>query len=278
MSTTCWSAPSSAVSAASTCATSLPSGTTTRAPRPPAAPAATACATSVGQSVPGAALQTARGEPAVGQVSEERGRGTVGGPGGLGRAGVVRRWRHRSHGVLLLGGRVPARHGQPQHVGAGAGVALGQVRGERGHLRRQHRLGTDHPPQRRQRPVVVGARHPLEHEAVDVAAREPHLDPHARLRRRRPSTRGRRSRRAGRGGPAARRPAPARPGRRRPPARPRPWRLRVGRTRERTSPGSSSCCSRDSSASIGTGHGDMDTSHRPRARCYSRRAAPAATR
>ena len=217
--------------------------------------------------------------PAVGQVGEERGRGSVGRPGGLGRAGVVRRWRHRRHGVLLLGGRVPAGHGQPQHVGAGAGVALGQLPGQRGHLGRQHRLGTDHPTQRRQRPLVIGARDPLEHEAVDVAAREPHLDPHPR-----PRVLGHR-----RGHPVVEGAVEVRE--RHVDEHPRD-RVDVGHRlgrghgglARRTDPGAHQPREQllllPGLVSVGrrSGHGDMDTSHRPRMAGVSPRRPPSAPR
>ena len=125
---------------------------------------------------------------------------------------------------LLLGGRVPGRDGEPEHVGAGAGVALGEQPGELGDRRAQHRLGADHPPQRRQRAGVVGvggAGRRRSRRASLPAKRTLTRAPGDRGRR--SSTPARRSRRAGRGGPAGCRPERARPGRPRRAAR--PWRL-----------------------------------------------------
>ena len=61
---------------------------------------------------------------------------------------------------LLLDGGVPGRDGQPQHVGAGAGVAGGDRLGEPGDRRGQHRLGAHRPAQRREASGVVGASRP----------------------------------------------------------------------------------------------------------------------
>ena len=111
---------------------------------------------------------------------------------------------------LLLRGRVARRDREPEHVGAGAGVALGEQPRELGDRRAQHRLGADHPPQRRERAGVVGVGAARDDVAVEVLAGEAHLDPGAGHRRRRPSRPARRSRTGGRGGPAGSRRARAR--------------------------------------------------------------------
>ena len=109
-------------------------------------------------------------------------------PAHEGRTGAVARTRparprpgrrrpRGRHGVALLGGGVPARDGQPQHVGAGAGVAGRDQAGEPGDGRGQHRLGADRPAQRRQPALVLAAVGPLQDEAVHVLAGEPDLDP-----------------------------------------------------------------------------------------------------
>ena len=173
------------------------------------------------------------------------------------RSGVGRRGRRRRRCFSVVACR--ARDRQPQHVGAGAGVAGGDQLGEPGHRRGQHRLGADRPAQRRQPALVVAARHPLEHEAVDVLAGEADLDPGARPRPRRAAWPGRGSRRAGRGGPAARRPAPARPAARAPGrpaagafARPAACAL-AARARARTSSGISASWPASSCSSSLTG-------------------------
>ena len=116
-------------------------------------------------------------------------------------------------GGLLLDRRVPGRDGQPEDVGADAGVPRGHGAGQRRDVGGEHALGADHPAQRLQPTGVLGGRRPRDHEAVDVLPGEPHLDPHPRLRVGGSSSPGRRSRRAGRGARAVRRRAPAPPGR-----------------------------------------------------------------
>ena len=64
--------------------------------------------------------------------------------------------RRRRLGVLLLDGRVPRRDGEPEHVGAGAGVPRGHGAGERGDVGGEHPLGADHPTQRLQPAGVLG--------------------------------------------------------------------------------------------------------------------------
>ena len=76
---------------------------------------------------------------------------------------------------------MPRRHRQPQHVGAHARVALGEVAGQVGNDRAQHPLRADHPAQRREPAGVLGVVDPGHDVPVDVLAREPHLDPHPRL-------------------------------------------------------------------------------------------------
>ena len=61
-------------------------------------------------------------------------------------------------GSAALGGGVPRRHREAQHVAAGAGVARGHVAGQRRHAGAEHRLGADHPAQRGQPAGVVGTR------------------------------------------------------------------------------------------------------------------------
>ena len=141
-----------AVSAASTPGdVALPSGTQTSAPRPEAYVAAAACGEQVAASRrrarrPDRARATRRrrggaGRPRRGSWSRQAASAAAASyVGGAGAGGLG----------LLLGGGVPGRDGEPQHVGAGAGVPRGDVAGERGDLGAQHRLGADHPPQRRE--------------------------------------------------------------------------------------------------------------------------------
>ena len=154
---------------------------------------------------------TARGDVAGGEAAQE----------GVGVGDLRprrRRLDRRRRGVRrlgrdLLGGRVARRHGQAEHVGAGAGVPPGQGLAQLDDLRRQHRLGAHHATQRLEGAGVVGVARALDDVAVDVLAGEAHLDPRARDRGVGHRRRARRSRRAGRGGPARCRRGPARPGR-----------------------------------------------------------------
>ena len=111
-----------------------------------------------------------------GGESADGGAVVVGRPGGGRGVEVGLRWRRRRARLLLDGG-VPGRHRQPQHVGAGAGVARGDELGEPGDRAQQHRLGAHRPPQRRQPAGVVGLGDPLDDEPVDVLPGEPHLHP-----------------------------------------------------------------------------------------------------
>ena len=106
-------------------------------------------------------------------------------PPGVRRPGLrVRGVRHRGRvrRRLLLDRGVAGGDGEPEHVGAGAGVAGGHVTGQRRDAGQQHRLGADHAAQRLQPAGVGGGGGPLEHEAVDVLPGEADLDPHPRLR------------------------------------------------------------------------------------------------
>ena len=117
------------------------------------------------------------GRPTVAQVVEERRARAVVGPGGLRGRVVPLRVVVGSERGLLLGGGVPGRDGESQHVGAHPGVAAGDGTGEPGHRRAQHRLGADHAAQRGERARVGRARGARHEVAVDVLAGEPHLDP-----------------------------------------------------------------------------------------------------
>jgi hypothetical protein len=72
---------------------------------------------------------------------------------------------------------VPGGDGEPEDVGAGAGVAGGDLLGEACHCRGQHRLRADRSTHRRQPALVVAAVDAFDDEPVDVLAGEPHLDP-----------------------------------------------------------------------------------------------------
>ncbi len=109
---------------------------------------------------------------------------------GLGAAGVVReplgvrrrvRRRGRRRGLLLHVG-VPRGDGQAEDVGARPGVPPRDGGGQGRDVGGEHLLGADHLAQRREAAGVLGRRRPLQHEPVDVLAREAHLDAHARLR------------------------------------------------------------------------------------------------
>ena len=67
--------------------------------------------------------------------------------------------------------------GEPQDVGAAAGVPLGDAAGEVGDGGAEHRLGADHAPQGCQPAGVVGLGRAGDDEAVDVLAGEADLDP-----------------------------------------------------------------------------------------------------
>ncbi len=109
-----------------------------------------------------------------------------GGPGrrvGGRRAGRLRGIHGRRAGrrrPLPLHPRVPWRHREPEHVGQRAGVAVGDRPGQRGDLRREHRLRRHHPLHEAEPTVVVGGGEALEHVAADEPAGEPH--PHPRPR------------------------------------------------------------------------------------------------
>ena len=187
---------------------------------PPASVAAAACGEQPRPVVAGQRRPDRTRRAAAGEVGEERvGRGLC---ADQAAAAARRRPATGSSGgdVLLLRGRVPGRDGEPER----------RRRGCRRSARRGRRPARRPPgaaPARGSPPGAAASAcrcarcaGPRDDEAVEVLAGEPHLDPRARDRARRPSTPGRRSRRGGRGGPAASRPAPGPPGRRRRPARP----------------------------------------------------------
>ena len=140
--------------------------------------ATAASASRSAQSSPGRQDQTARGDPPAARASSsaappsygaQRVRSAAGRPGagGLG---------------LLLGGGVAGRDREPEHVGAGAGPAGGDLAGERGDLGREHRLGAHHAAQRHQPARMGGLGGAGQDEPVDVLPGEPHLHPGARHR------------------------------------------------------------------------------------------------
>ncbi len=129
--------------------------------------------------LPGSRRPHRPGTPAVGQVTHERPAAHVGRPLLLRRGRVHRGGGRRCRGLLLHRG-VSRGHRQPEHVGAGAGVASGDGGGQRRDPGGEHRLGAHHPTQRHQ-PARVGAlRHARQHEPVDVLPGEAHLDPRPR--------------------------------------------------------------------------------------------------
>ena len=99
-----------------------------------------------------------------------------------GRGRLDRRRLGCALGRDLLRGRVAGRHGEAEHVGPRAGVPPGQGLAQLDDLRRQHRLGAHHAPQRLEGAGVVGVARALDDVAVDVLAGEAHLDPRARDR------------------------------------------------------------------------------------------------
>ena len=102
------------------------------------------------------------------------------GPGGRGRLRVVPPGLRPRHGGGALGGGVPGRYGEAQHVAAGAGVPGGDVSGQRGDRGTEHRLRADDAAHRGEPSGVAGLGLPREQVAADLLAREPHLDPAAR--------------------------------------------------------------------------------------------------
>ncbi len=115
------------VSAASSRSTSRWSGTQTSAPRPDGVRSRPpAWASSVGQSSPGARRphRPRRLRRAASCVEQRAGRAR-GPPRPAGRPSRSTSGGGAGGDGCLLGGRVPRRDGQPQHVGAGAGVPLG---------------------------------------------------------------------------------------------------------------------------------------------------------
>ena len=229
------SGPSSPVSAASTRSRSRASGSTISAPRPAAAAVPAARAISSGHCGPGSADQTARGarplasaaRNAAPAVYRDHGPGSgttpptaqpataaTAGPGRPRRAAAVRPvrrpgcWPGR---VRLLGAGVPRRDGQPQHVGHGARVAVGDLPGQGHDLRAQHRLGRDHPLQPGQPARVLAGRHPLQQVPVDELAQRTGRGPGSPAPPGRPAAPAPGSRTAGPGGPAGCPPPPGRP-------------------------------------------------------------------
>ena len=128
---------------------------------PPAASAvAAATARAAGQSASPVRRRAARATTPRGPRPRRRGAGTPDrrdsrpggpGPGARGSASAP-----AARGPGLLRGGVPRRHGQAQHVAERAGVAGGDGAAQRQHARGEHRLGRDHPAQRRQPAVVLG--------------------------------------------------------------------------------------------------------------------------
>ncbi len=76
-----------------------------------------------------------------------------------------------------LGHAVPGRHRQPDDIGERAGVVIGDIPDDGGHLGPQDWLGRHHPQQRRQLAIGVRGRRDLEHVAVALASGEPDLHP-----------------------------------------------------------------------------------------------------
>ena len=128
-----------------------------------------------GQRTPHCPRRAARG-----QRREERRAGRVALPAP--RRGD--RWQcQRAVGAGLgLDAGVPRRHREPQDVPQGSGVAVGDGAAQRRDLGMQDRLRADQGQQRRQGAGVRAGRDPLEHDAVDLPAREAHADAAAGLR------------------------------------------------------------------------------------------------
>ena len=181
MSATTVCSPSRAAHAACRAATSRWSGTTSRAPRPAAAVAAAASASRSAHDSPGRACHTAcaarppasasssagprgyRPQPVAGSAGGSRARLRV-------AAGLGRR--------LGLHPGVPRRHREPQDVRQHPGIPVGHRAAQGRDLARQHRLGRHHLVHPGQLPRVVGVPDPLQQEAVDQPAGEPHPHPH----------------------------------------------------------------------------------------------------
>ena len=108
-----------------------------------------------GQSSPGSADQTARGARPSASARRKRRPGRVVAPPvarstAAGRAAAAGGGRRRRGRLAVSDPGVPGRHGQPQHVGEGARVPVGDRPGQPGDLRGQHRLRRDHLLQVRQ--------------------------------------------------------------------------------------------------------------------------------
>ena len=118
---------------------------------------------------------------AAGQRAEERSARGVAGPRPRLRH---RHWPGQRGGgrAGLLGPGVPGRDGQPQHVGQGARVAVGDLPGQGHDLRAEHRFRRDHPVQPGQAPAVRAGGHPVQQVPVDELAGEPDPDPAAGYR------------------------------------------------------------------------------------------------
>ncbi len=76
-----------------------------------------------------------------------------------------------------LGLSVPGWHRETQHVGEGASPPIGRRAREPADLRAQHDLGRHGTLDKREATAVLAPRRPLEDEAVDELAGEPHAHP-----------------------------------------------------------------------------------------------------
>ncbi len=135
---------------------------------------------------------------AVGEGSQERGASRVAGPWpqGWARRSGAHRSRCRPRRVLRLSRagrapwpgrrfhpRVPRWDSQPEHIGEGARVPVGDLAGERRDFLGEHGLRRDDPLQGGQAARVVAGAHPFQQVAAGELAREPDPDPAAGNRR-----------------------------------------------------------------------------------------------
>ena len=165
--------------AACSASTSRWSGTMVSAARPEFTTTAAASASRSVHDSPGNACHTARAARPSASAPRNCSPRAVRRPGrrvdGRGR----QRWK-LGHGLLLDAWRGAAERPAAARR-RGCPHSARRPRRRAAHVRRQHRLGGDHPVEPAELADMVGLRTSFEHEGVDEPAVEPHPDPHAGL-------------------------------------------------------------------------------------------------